>query len=434
MKTARLALVALGALVMSSCATTPLAPFPGTGEKLRIAIPELVPRTSGSDADHFARILPEIIGHDLRFSSLFTVVADEPSFPSDPVALRKRLADLAAAGTQAAMQGWVGVSGQRVTVEFRLLDLMRPGFHPIAAKTFWAEPLQLHRGLAHRIADEIVYQLTGEGGIAETKIAYVTKAGANKELAWMDYDGFNQAPLTALQSVSLSPVWSPREPILAFTSFFRGYPYLWRLNPYNARQREPELIAAWPGINSVAAWAPDGQTVALTLSYQGNPEIYSFRPGKSDFKRLTDHRGIDTDATWSPTGRELAFSSDREGGAPRIWIMDDQGLNARRLTGGRFDTQPRWSPRGDTIVFTRWRGGTFDLWAIAPDGSDERRLTTGPGRNSSAAWAPDGRHLVFSSTRTGRSQLFTMLADGTEQRILQTRDEATSPSWSPRPE
>jgi TolB protein len=228
-------------------------------------------------------------------------------------------------------------------------------------------------------------------------------------------------------------VWSPQEPVLAFTSFFRGYPYVWRLNPYNPRQREPELISAWPGANSAAAWAPDGQTIALTLSRDGNPEIYKARVGASTFERLTHHYGIDTDATWSPTGRELAFSSDREG-APRIWIMDDQGLNARRLTSGSYDTQPRWSPRGDTIVFTRRGGGGFDIWAISPDGSDERRLTTGPGRNSNASWAPNGRHLVFESSRTGRLQLFTMLADGTEQRILPTRDEATSPSWSPRPQ
>ena len=109
----------------------------------------------------------------------------------------------------------------------------------------------------------------------------------------------------------------------------------------------PSLISAWPGINSAASWAPDGRTVALTLSYQGNPEIYSFRLGTANFKRLTNHRGIDTDATWSPTGREIAFTSDRNGAA-QVWVMDAEGANPRRLTTGGYDTQPKWSPRGDT--------------------------------------------------------------------------------------
>jgi TolB protein len=434
MKAVGLGLVALGALVTSSCVATPPAAPRGAPEGLRVAIPELVPRTSGPDEGDLARILPEVVGHDLRFSSFFSVVADEPPLPSDPAALGKRLADLASTGTHAAIQGWVAVSGPRATVEFRLLDLRSPGFRAIASKTFWAEPLRQHRGLAHRIADEVVYQLTGERGIAQTRIAYVTRAGAHKELAMMDYDGFNRVPLTRLQSISLWPAWGPRAPVLAFTSYFQGYPYLWRLDPFAPRQRVPELISAWPGLNSAAAWAPDGQTIALTLSYGGNPEVYKVRLGTSAFERLTHHDGIDTDATWAPSGREIAFSSDREGGAPRIWIIDDRGLNARRLTGGGYDTQPRWSPRGDTIVFTRRQAGTFDLWAISPDGSNERRLTTGPGNNSSAAWAPNGRYLVFSSTRTGRSQLFTMRVDGTEQHgPLPTGGDASSPTWSPRP-
>jgi TolB protein len=433
MKAVGLGLVALGALVMSSCVTAPPATPRGAPEKLRIAIPELVPRMSGPDEGDLARILTEMVGHGLRFSSLFTVVAGEPPLPSDPAALGKRLADLAAAGTHVAMQGWVAVSGPRVTVEFRLLDLRSPGFRPIASKAFWAEPLRQHRGLAHRIADEIVHRLTGERGIAGTKIAYVTRVGAHKELAMMDYDGFSQQALTGLQSISLWPAWSPAGSSIAFVSFSQGYPALFQLTPFVPGHRATHLISALSQ-QSPVAWSPDETTIALALSTPGNAEIYSIRLGTSSFRRLTHHDGIDVDPTWAPSGREIAFSSDREGGPPRIWIMDDQGLNARRLTGGSYDTQPRWSPRGDTIVFTRRQAGRFDLWAISPDGSNERRLTTGPGSNESAAWAPNGRHLVFASTRTGRSQLFTMLANGTEQHgPLHTDADAWSPSWSPPP-
>ncbi|MBI3457957.1 MAG: Tol-Pal system beta propeller repeat protein TolB [Candidatus Rokubacteria bacterium] len=406
----------------------------GGAKKLGIAIPEFTRLRPAPDDGNFSRALPEIIGNDLRFSALFTVVANEPPLPVDAETLKKRLADLAAAGAHAAMQGFLSIAGQRVTVEFRLYDLTNPEFRPITSKSFWAEPLREHRRLAHRIADEIVYQFTGERGIAETKIAYVTRVGSNKEIAMLDYDGFNQIVLTDLRSISLSPVWSPVDASIAFTSFFKGYPYLFQLYPFNPRRREPGLLSAWPGINSAAAWSPDGKAVAITLSKDGNPEIYTLRVGMSDFRRLTNNRAIDTDPTWSPTGREIAFSSDRMG-APQVWIMDAEGANPRRLTTGNYDTQPRWSPRGDTIVFTRRTSGGFDLWGIAPDGGNERPLTHGSGDNESAAWAPNGRHIVFSSARGARSQIYTMLADGSEQQPL-TRDrgEASSPSWSPRPQ
>jgi TolB protein len=405
----------------------------GGSRKLGIAIPEFV-RATPTDEANFSRVLPEIIGNDLRFSALFAVVANEPPLPREGDALRQRLAALASAGAHAAMQGFLGINGQRVTVEFRLYDLTNPDFRTIANKSFWAEPLASHRRLAHRIADELVYQFTGERGIAETKIAFVTKSGPNKEIAMMDYDGFNEVTLTQLGSTSLSPVWNPTDSSVAFTSFFKGYPYLFRIYPFNPRRQMPELLSAWPGINSAAAWSPDGKTVALTLSKDGNPEIYTLRVGTSDFRRLTNNRGIDSDPTWSPTGREIAFSSDRMGN-PQIWIMDDLGTNARRLTTGGYDTQPRWSPRGDTIVFTRRTAGGFDLWAVAPDGSNLRPLAHGQGENESASWAPNGRHIVFSSTRGGRAQLYTMLQDGSEQQPLtRVRGEASSPTWSPRPQ
>jgi TolB protein len=407
----------------------------GGSRKLGIAIPEFARTAGAPDDGNFGRALPEIIANDLRFSALFTVVANTPPIPSSPEAMKKAFADFAASGAHAAMQGFLTTTPQRVTVEFRLYDLTNPEFRMIASKSFWVEPPREHRRLAHRISDEVVYQFTGERGIAETKIAYVIRSGQNKELFMIDYDGFNQLPLTNLQSISLSPVWSPVDSSLAFTSFYKGYPYLFRLYPFNPRRREPEVLSAWPGINTAPAWAPDGRTVAMVLSKTGNPEIFTLRVGTSDFRQLTNHRAIDTDPTWSPTGREVAFSSDRTG-APQIWVMDAEGASVRRLTfGNQFDTQPRWSPRGDAIVFTRRTAGGFDLWAIAPDGSNARPLTKGEGSNEAASWAPNGRHIVFSSSRNGRTQLYTMLVDGSEQQPL-TRDrgDASSPTWSPRPQ
>ncbi|MGH7264450.1 MAG: Tol-Pal system beta propeller repeat protein TolB [Candidatus Rokuibacteriota bacterium] len=406
----------------------------GGSKKMGIAIPELAREGGIQDPLNLAQKLPEIIGNDLRFSALFTVVSNTPALPRSGDPLKARLTEFAQAGAHAAMQGFLGLTAQRVTLDFRLYDLTNPAFPQIATKSFWVEPVDQHRRLAHRVADEVVYQFTGERGIAETKIAYVVQAGPNKELAMIDYDGFNSVPLTHLKSTSLSPVWSPTDSTIAFTSFFQGYPYLFRIFPFNPRQHVPQLLSAWPGINTAAAWAPDGRTIALTVSYPGNPEIYTLQTGTSSFKRLTNHRAIDTDPTWSPTGREIAFTSDRTG-SPQLWIMDAEGANPRRLTFEGHDTQPRWSPRGDTIAFTRRVPGGFDLWTIAPDGGNARALTRAAGSNESAAWAPNGRHVVFASNRSGRWQLYTMLADGTEQQpVTRDRGDATSPTWSPRPQ
>ncbi len=398
------------------------------GKKINIAIPEFT-IVGGADAQGLAKHLPVVAGQDLTFTGLFAVVAATGAVPANnPAALRQSWADFAAAGAHAGVHGLLALRGERLEAEMRLYDLTNPEQRLIASRKFEVAADQPRR-LAHKIADEIMLQFTGERGVADTKIAFVVGPRGAKEITVADYDGHAARPLTRNGSINLMPVWGPDTRSLVYLSFKNGYPDLFRAFPF---ERRPEqVVAAFAGINSSPAWSPDGRTLALTLSKDGNPEIYVLTMATGVFRRLTRHAGIDTDPSWSPSGRELAFVSDRMG-RPHIFVMDDEGVNVRAITSGGFHTQPRWSPRGDSIIFTI-REGTHDLWSIAPDGSNPRRLTAGPGDNESAAWAPNGRHVLFQSNRSGSWQIFAMLADGAEQAPV-TRGSAdhTSPSWSPR--
>ena len=401
---------------------------PGQLKKINIAIPDFT-LAGGSDAQNWAKRLPGITGVDLNFTSLFSVVAGTPPLPAGgDEAVRPRLAEFAAAGAMQALQGLLTVRNDRLEVEMRLYDLTSPDFRIIGTKKVVAHSSEPRRA-AHRVADEVVLLVTGEAGVADTKIAFASTRSGVKELYLMDYDGAGPAPVTANKSINISPSWSPDSRSLAFTSYMNGYPFLYRVFPFE--RRPVQLLAGYAGINSSPAWSPDGRVVAMTLSKDGNPEIYLLTVATGAFRRLTTNVSIDTEPTWSPSGRDLAFVSDRSGAA-HVYVMDTDGTNLRRLTSGGFNTQPRWSPKGDTIVFTS-RFGSHDLWAISPDGSSLRRLTAGPGDNESASWAPNGRHIIFQSNRQGGTQLYTMLADGSQQQVLTGGPgQASSPAWSPR--
>jgi TolB protein len=401
---------------------------PGQMKRINIAIPDFA-LVGGADPQNWAKRLPGITGVDLNFSALFSVVSGMPPLPNGGAeVMRPPLAELAAAGAMQALQGLLTVRPDRFEVEMRLYDLTSPDFRIIGTKKVISHVSEPRRA-AHRVADEVVLLVSGEAGVADTKIAFASTRSGVKELYLMDYDGAGVAPVTANKSINLSPNWSPDSRSLAFTSYMNGYPFLYRVFPFE--RRPVQLLAGYAGINSSPAWSPDGRTVAMTLSKDGNPEIYLLNVGTGAFRRLTTNVAIDTEPTWSPTGRDLAFVSDRSGSA-HVYVMDIDGVNVRRLTNGGFNTQPRWSPKGDTIVFTS-RFATHDLWAINPDGSNLRRLTAGPGDNESASWAPNGRHLIFQSSRQGGTQLYTMLADGSEQQVLTAGPgQASSPAWSPR--
>jgi TolB protein len=401
---------------------------PGQLRKINIAVPDFA-LVGGADPQNWVKRLPEITGKDLAFTSLFSVVSGTPALPQGGAeALKSRFEEFAAAGALQVLQGLLAVRGDRFEVDMRLYDLTSPEFRLIGSKktvTHASEP----RRAAHKIADEVVLLVTGELGVADTKMAYASTRSGVKELYVMDYDGVGLVAVTANKSINMSPHWSPDSRSLAFTSYLNGYPFLYRTFPFE--RRPVQLLAGYAGINSSPSWSPDGRTVAMTLSKDGNPEIYLLTVATGAFRRLTTHAAIDTEPTWSPTGRELAFVSDRSGPA-QVFVMDAEGTNVRRVTSSGFSTQPRWSPKGDTIAFTS-RHGNHDVWAVSPDGSNLRRLTAGPGDNESASWSPNGRHLVFQSSRLGGMQLFTMLADGSEQQVLTGGPgQASSPAWSPR--
>src|SRR3989442_6850189 len=110
----------------------------------------------------------------------------------------------------------------------RLYDLTSPEHRLIAAKKFEAPTAQPRR-LAHKIADEVVLQFTGEPGVADTKLAYVEGPAGAKEIWISGYDGASPAAATKNGSIHPTPVSSPDGRPLATTPFTQRSPDLYPL-------------------------------------------------------------------------------------------------------------------------------------------------------------------------------------------------------------
>ncbi|HSF14229.1 MAG TPA: Tol-Pal system beta propeller repeat protein TolB [Vicinamibacteria bacterium] len=298
---------------------------------------------------------------------------------------------------------------------------------------FGTEYTTIHsaRRLAHRIADDILSK-AGQEGIASTLIAFASNRGGDKAIYQMDYDGYQQKPVTRDHFLDLAPRWSPDGRELSFVSYPRkqAAPALALVGPGGTRQ-------LFQGTNMVTsgAFSPDGSRIAFSSSHEGDAEIYVMNRDGSNLRRLTVHPSSDVSPTWSPTGKEIAFTSDRSG-SPQIYVMDDEGLNLRRLPlPGSYNAEPAWSPStkegfAEIAYASRIEGARFDIVIYNFVTKQARQLTAGRGMNESPSWAPNGGHLVFTSTRSGTSQIFTIHRDGSNLRQV-TFDENTTPSWGP---
>jgi TolB protein len=384
-----------------------------TGQLMRLPLrAEALKGTEGGTAG--ARDADEVLANDLQNSAVFQVQ-------------RAWRADTTGGAAQFVVGGrWI-VAGGQARLQGELRDW--PGRRIILMKDY-SVPVGDWRRVLHRFADDCVQQITGERGVADTRIAFVSPEGRDKELWIMDSDGHGARPLTADRSITQSPAWSPEGSLLLFTSWRGGNgPGVWVMSPDN---RKPYLVSGRPGLNTSATYAPDGQRIACTLSQDGNAEVYSLDARGGSPRRLTNHRAIDTSPAWSPTGREIAFTSDRSG-TPQVYVMDAVGGNVRRLTYDvDYTDSPAWSPKGDRIAFVTRVGGGFDIWTCRADGSGGAPMVTG-GNNENPRWSADGRHLVFASNRDGRYGLWVSDLDGAVPRKLDTGGRrALSPAWSPR--
>ena len=326
---------------------------------------------------------------------------------------------------QAIVEGKLSLQGSQVTLTGEIKDF--PARRIIGRSTQRGTLPELRR-LVHRVADDLVYQLTGERGVAETRIAFVSGGRGKRELHVMDLDGYGAQKLTQ-GGVCVSPSWSPNGSRIAYSYLHADGWGLYQVAPTGGASTH---LWTRGGLNIAPCYSPDGSLVAFSSSYEGNSEIYTMPAAGGPTRRLTKNNSIDTSPSWSATGQQITFVSDRTGKA-QVYVMDADGANARRLVYGfDYTDSPDWSPRGDRIAFVVRTGGGFDIYVVDVQGQDPRLVVSG-GSNENPRWSPDGRHLVFSSNRGGPWGLYIASADGVSVRRLPTPgSEAKSPAWSPR--
>jgi TolB protein len=284
------------------------------------------------------------------------------------------------------------------------------------------------RNLAHRISDYVIRMLTGEKGITSTKIVFSYSKGGKKELALIDYDGYNFTPLTENGNYNLFPCWASDGMRILYSNYNVDRLVLRLLD---LTTKDSRAIFSYRGLNFAPDYSPCGTKIALTMSKDGNSEIYILDLEKKKLDRLTNNWSVDCSPVFSPNGREIAFVSDRSG-MPQIYIMDIYGGNLRRLTfHGDYNTSPAWSPKGSLIAYVS-RQSDYSQQICVTDPNDFQPIQlTFNGNNEEPSWSPDGLHISFISNRTYRYELWTMNWDGTRQRKLTRGVTTFAPDWSP---
>lgn len=374
--------------------------------------------------------LGSIVSADLARSGRFKTLPEESMLEKPTSPDQVRFQTWQALGQDDLVIGQVQQTGPgQFNAQFHLFDTVRGNLIGSWNLPFGAPEA---RRTAHRIADIIYKELTGQPGAFATRVAYVTVVGSGKErqykLQVADTDGYNPQTILGSKEPIMSPAWSPDGKQIAYVSFENKTAAIFT---QTLASGDRQKISETPGINGAPAWSPDGSRMALTLSKDGNPDIYIMSLGSRSLTRVTDHYSIDTEPNWSPDGSRIVFTSDR-GGKPQLYTVGPSGGQPQRLTfEGDYNARGVFSPDGKSIAMVHGNGGDYRIALMDLATRQVRTLTRGP-QDESPGFAPNSSMLLYAARGGSGGQLAAVSVDGKVRQSLRIDSgEVRQPAWSP---
>jgi TolB protein len=329
------------------------------------------------------------------------------------------------------------VFGKVEQVSPKVYDVYIYIYDVFSEKSLYQKKIRVHnkgfRKIAHFLSDKIYYVLLGQKGSFNTRLSYVTvtnnnSGGRTYRLQISDSDGFNPQTVVRQSNPILSPAWSKDQKKLAYVSFKNNRSEVFVMTPF--LKTIPIKLPKFDGIASSPSWHPSGESIALTISNQGNKDIYLYNFKSKSLKRLTKNISIDTEASFSPDGSSIAFTSNRTGQV-QVYIKDlESGKISRATFEGRYNAKPVFSPDGKDLAIIHRVGKDYRV-ALLDIKSRDLTVMTRNESDESPYFSPNGGMIIFSTNRDQKGILSIIsLHNNQIVELMQKTGEVREPTWS----
>jgi len=206
--------------------------------------------------------------------------------------------------------------------------------------------------------------------------------------------------------LNVFPKWADKsQESFYYTTYNRTVPTLMQANLYTGKKKR---ILQSDGMIVASDVSSDGKKILLTMSPNGQSDIYMYDLEKKIKTKVTKYKGIDVSANFVENDTKVVFVSDRLK-HPNIFAkkLGQRGIE-RLVYHGRNNSSA--TSYKDYIVYTSREGtnefskGSFNLYLISTKSDFIRRLTT-TGRNQFPKFSTDGESILFIKTYKGKSSL-----------------------------
>ncbi len=304
-------------------------------------------------------------------------------------------------------------------------------------KRLYADKFSVHnsgiRRISHFLSDQIYDALLGEKGSFDTRLAYVTvvnlKDGRREyRLEISDSDAENPQAILKSNNPILSPAWSPDQRKIAYVSFRNSRSEVFIQYPFE--RRKTLKLPHFDGIASSPSWHPNGESILLTLSKNGNKDIYSYDLNTEKLTRITKDPGIDTEASYSSDGKHIAFTSNRSGQV-QVYIKNLINNKVNRATfEGKYNAKAVFSPDGKRLAMVHRVGKDYRI-ALLDIKTKDLTIMTENTLDESPFFSPNGGMIIFATNKKDSGVLSVVSIIGGQSFELASKiGEVREPTWS----
>ncbi len=390
--------------------------------KINFAVPWFRNRVADRLPEEFGKSIADTLAKALKFHGIINIIPAKLYNGS-------QTGDWNSLGVDFTILGLYETNANSLKLELRLFDVSSDKM--ILGKSYSGKRAQMHEML-YRFCDSVIKDLTGSTGLGDTQIAFVSQGSDSKkkELFVTDILGSKLRQVTRHRNLVVSPRFIPKSSLITYTSYHSGNQNLYITDLH--QNRTTRVLSRRDGMNLAPGWFPDGNKMLLTLSYQGNPDLYLVNSDGKINRQITKNAGINVSATISPDGKRAVFVSDRSG-KPQLYLMDFGTKKTQRITfQGTENAEPDWHPTEDLIVYSSLRDGVYQICTLSPSRvAESAQLTTELSHHESPSWSPDGKQIIFSKQDGRNNKIYAMMKDGSFQRpLFSFAGSQTYPRWS----
>jgi TolB protein len=255
-----------------------------------------------------------------------------------------------------------------------------------------------------RAADIAVEKTNGLGlkGFFTAKLTFIRDLGRVKEVCISDLFFGELKQITNDRALALTPRWAPDGSKILYTSYYKsGFPDIFQIDLGSFNRT---TFVSFRGTNSGAHFSPNGAQVAMILSGEGTPEVYTSTAQGRQVVRRTRSDAVKSSPCFSPDSSRLVFAMQP---GPQLHVIPAAGGTPQRLvTGFNYNAEPDWSlTKSNLIACTVKSGGQYQIAVYNFSEGGAKVVSKAPFDGVEPSWLADGRHLVYTARTATESRI-----------------------------